>query len=274
MSAKTPFYSSHHSPTGTHGLWNQPGLQLPAYIQNVVKGIMKSGKSRGEAIPIAIGRIRGWAGGQGNVSPEVRAASAKAIAEWDAERARTKGKKNMATEQPQGRIELGIFNALLHPRILKGLGGGQFTAGAGSGKTKKPAAAKKKKKPVAKKAASKKSSSSSSSSSKKSSSSTSTKKATTTKPTTSTPPKKVVPGPVAPMAKPGQVQKYKTKKLSNIATKYDLREASKAARMDLSNPRVSSDEKVEIVSNLIRNGRRLDGVPIVYEVLSDFLKGE
>jgi hypothetical protein len=270
MSAKTPFYSSHHSPTGTHDLWNQPGLQLPAYIQNVVKGIMKSGKSRGEAIPIAIGRIRGWASGEGKVSPEVRAASAKAIAEWNADKARTKGKKAMASENPNDRVELGVFDSLLHPRLLAGIfGGGQFTTSGGSAAKKKKAPAKKKKKPVAKKkAAPKKSSSSSSSSSK---STTAAKKTTTTTKTTTKP---VVPGPVAPIAKPGQVQKYKTKKLSNIQSRYDLREAAKAVRVDLSNPRVPSDQKREIVSGLIHHGRLLDGVPIVYEVLGDFLKGE
>jgi hypothetical protein len=268
MSAKTPFYSAHHSPTGTQGLWHRPGVQLPAYIQNVVKGIMKSGKSREAAIPIAIGRIKGWASGEGNVHPEVRAAAAKAIAEWNA--LKSKGKKSMSAEQPQGRVELGIFNSLLHPRILKGLGGGQFTSGAGSGKTKKTTTAKKKKKPVVKKAAAKKSSSSSSSSSK----STTAAKKTTTTTATKTTTKPVVPGPVAPIAKPGQVQKYKTKKLSNIQSRYDLRQAAEAVRVDLSNPRVPSDQKREIVSGLIHHGRLLDGVPIVYEVLGDFLEGE
>jgi hypothetical protein len=272
MSAKTPYYSSHHSPTGTHGLWNKPGLQLPAYIQNVVKGIMKSGKSRGEAIPIAIGRIKSWASGGGNVSPEVRAASAKAIAEWEADKAKAKGAKSMSSESPEGRIELGVFDSLLHPRLLAGIfGGGQFTTSGGAAAKKKKAPAKKKKKPVAKKKTAAKKSSSSSSSSK--SSSTTAKKTTTTTKTT-TKPKPVVPGPVAPTAKPGQVQKYKTKKLSNIQSRYDLREASRTARIDLSNPRVPSEQKREIVSELIQHGRRLDGVPIVYEILNDFLKGE
>lgn len=271
MSAKTPYYSSHHSPTGTHGLWNKPGLQLPAYIQNVVKGIMKSGKSRGEAIPIAIGRIRSWASGGGNVSAEVRAASAKAIAEWDADKARAKGTKNMSSKSPEGRVELGIFDSLLHPRVLAGIfGGGQFTTSGGAAAAKKKKAPAKKKKPVAKKkAAAKKSSSSLSSKS-----STAAKKTTTTTKTTTTKTTPTTPGPVAPIAKPGQVQKYKTKKMSNIQSKYDLREASNAARIDLSNPRVPSDQKHEIVSDLIRHGRRLDGVPIVYEILNDFLKGE
>src|SRR5882762_5339925 len=213
MSVKTPYYSSHHSPTGTQGLWHTPGLELPAYIQNVVKGIMKSGKSRQEAIPIAIGRIKVWAGGGGNVTPEVRAAAAKALAEWNALKAKAKG-KNMSSDLPEGRVELGIFNSLLHPRLGKGLiGGGRFTTGSGGAakKKKKAAAKKKKKKPVAKKKKSSTSSSKKSSASKKSTSSTTKKKpATTTKPTKTNPTANVKNFPVAPIT-PGQTQKYKMK---------------------------------------------------------------
>jgi len=84
MSAKTGFYATHHHPLGTGGLWKHNGLQLPAYIQNVAKGIMESGKDKTTAIEMAIGTVRRWARGGGNVTPEVRAASAAAIAEWDA----------------------------------------------------------------------------------------------------------------------------------------------------------------------------------------------
>ena len=83
-SAKTEFYSEHHHPLGTEGLWHHEGLQLPAYIQNVAKGLMEDGHPREEAIPMAIGTVKRWAAGGGKVTPEVQAASAKAVAEWEA----------------------------------------------------------------------------------------------------------------------------------------------------------------------------------------------
>jgi hypothetical protein len=82
-SEKTPMYSVTHHPLGVEGLWHYEGLQLPAYIQNVAKGIMESGHPREEAIPMAINAIKRWARGEGDVHPEVRIASRKALAEWD-----------------------------------------------------------------------------------------------------------------------------------------------------------------------------------------------
>jgi hypothetical protein len=65
---------------------------LPAYIQNVAKGIMKTGKTESQAIQMAIGVMRNWASGRGKVSPEVRAAAAKALAEFEAKRAASHAK--------------------------------------------------------------------------------------------------------------------------------------------------------------------------------------
>lgn len=93
LSAKTAGYSVTPAPTGKPGgpgLWGHKGWHLPPYIQNVTRGIMRSGKSKSQAIEIAIGRIKGWAFGGGNVSPEVRVASQKAITEWVALRAKAK----------------------------------------------------------------------------------------------------------------------------------------------------------------------------------------
>jgi len=82
-SEKTPYYSTHHHPLGTEGLWHYEGLQLPEYIQNVAKGIMESGHPREAAIPMAINAIKRWAAGEGHVHPEVRAAARKALAQWE-----------------------------------------------------------------------------------------------------------------------------------------------------------------------------------------------
>lgn len=86
-SAKTPMYSVTHNPLGVEGLWHSKTLQLPAYIQQVARGIMESGYSRAEAIPMAVNAIKRWARGADHVHPEVIAASNKALAEWEKLRA-------------------------------------------------------------------------------------------------------------------------------------------------------------------------------------------
>lgn len=78
--------------TSTTSNWVARVGGLPAYIQNVAKGIMKSGKTESQAISTAIGVMKNWASGRGHVSPEVRAAAAKALAEWEAKRAASHAK--------------------------------------------------------------------------------------------------------------------------------------------------------------------------------------
>lgn len=99
FSAKTAGYSSTHTPLGVGGLWKHQGWQLPAYIQNVAVGLMKDGKDRSTAIQMAIGAVKRWAHGGGNVTDEVRAASAKAIAEWEALKARADSSKSEHARQ-------------------------------------------------------------------------------------------------------------------------------------------------------------------------------
>lgn len=93
LSAKTPILSSVHRPLGRPGgpgLFHTKGLQLPAYIQNIAHALMRSGRPKSMAIAIAIGTVKRWARGGGDVHPEVRAAAAKAVAEWEAARARAR----------------------------------------------------------------------------------------------------------------------------------------------------------------------------------------
>ena len=90
--AQTPVVSTVHSPIGSPsgpGLWHHKGLQLPAYIQNVAKAFIRGGTPESQAIARAVGVVRDWAAGRtpngvGHVHPDVQAAAAKAIAEWDA----------------------------------------------------------------------------------------------------------------------------------------------------------------------------------------------
>lgn len=64
---------------------------LPHYIQNIAHAIQRGGKTESEAISIAIGTCKRWAAGGGKVSPEVRAAAGKAIAEWEAKKGESHG---------------------------------------------------------------------------------------------------------------------------------------------------------------------------------------
>jgi hypothetical protein len=95
-SAKTAGYAVTPHPFGKPGgpgLWKHKGLQLPPYIQNVAHGIQKSGSTESGAIAKAIGIIKRWAAGGGKVRPEVKAAAAAALAQWEALKASHGGGK-------------------------------------------------------------------------------------------------------------------------------------------------------------------------------------
>ena len=72
--------------------WVARGGGLPSYIQHVAHALVKRGKSESAAIGMAIGIVRRWARGGGKVDSNTRAAAAKAIAEWEALKARNKAK--------------------------------------------------------------------------------------------------------------------------------------------------------------------------------------
>jgi hypothetical protein len=123
-SAKTAGYSVTHAPIGKGGTnWitkTAPGNtgQLPAYIQNVRNGIMKGPPpvDESKATEIAIGRIRDWAEGKGNVKPEVRAAAAKAIAEFEAMKGKNDASK--ATKSVKEAAEIAAHQQLLSDEHL------------------------------------------------------------------------------------------------------------------------------------------------------------
>lgn len=84
MSAETPRLAATPHLLGTHGLWHDPHAKLPNYVEQVAKGLMeKRGMSESRAIQTAIAAIKRWARGGGNVHPEVRAAAAQALAQWE-----------------------------------------------------------------------------------------------------------------------------------------------------------------------------------------------
>jgi HK97 family phage prohead protease len=84
-----------HEPLGKPGgpgLFHHKGLQLPAYIQHVAHHLVASGHDESRAIEMAVGIVKNWGAGHdghGNrVHPDVQAAAARNIAQWEADKAR------------------------------------------------------------------------------------------------------------------------------------------------------------------------------------------
>ena len=72
--------------------WTERAGGLPAYVREVARAIERGGKTLSRAIGIAIGRIKAWRTDP-NVTAETRAKAVKAIAEWDALKAKNAGRK-------------------------------------------------------------------------------------------------------------------------------------------------------------------------------------
>lgn len=73
--------------------WVENSGELPAYIRKLARAIEKSGKSLSSAIAIAISRVKKWAAGGDDVDADTRAKAAKALAEWEALKAKNKARK-------------------------------------------------------------------------------------------------------------------------------------------------------------------------------------
>jgi hypothetical protein len=93
--------------------------QLPAYIQHVALAIRKKRGlgSTSQAIRIAIGVIRRWAAGGGNVDAETKAAAEKAMVEWEAMKLKNKtrkfGKAAKAVAEAHAEADLVATEAIL-----------------------------------------------------------------------------------------------------------------------------------------------------------------
>lgn len=86
--------ASSHEPVGKKALWKHKGWQLPAYIQHIANDLReKRGMNESRAIATAIAAVKRWAAGGGHVDPGTKAAAAKAVAEWEALKARAKGSR-------------------------------------------------------------------------------------------------------------------------------------------------------------------------------------
>jgi len=73
--------------------WVEDAGGLPQYICEIARAILRDGsgtKDVGRAISIAVSRCKVWAAGGGNVDADTRAKAAKAVAEWEAKKAKAK----------------------------------------------------------------------------------------------------------------------------------------------------------------------------------------
>ena len=75
--------------------WVENENGLPRYIEEVAIGIMKSGKTREQAIPIAISRIKRWAAGLDGVTKKTQMKSIRSLAQWEKMKA-SAGAKRLA----------------------------------------------------------------------------------------------------------------------------------------------------------------------------------
>jgi hypothetical protein len=69
------------------------GGKLPSFVRAVAHALMRErGFPRSQAIQVAIGQMKNWASGRGDVTAKTRAKAAKAVAEWTALKAKAAAK--------------------------------------------------------------------------------------------------------------------------------------------------------------------------------------
>jgi len=82
--------------------WVEKSGGLPNYICHIAKSIMKSGKSKGQAIAIAVSRVKVWAAGGDKVDKDTQAKAAAAASEWEALKGKNAAKKIVKASRHDG----------------------------------------------------------------------------------------------------------------------------------------------------------------------------
>lgn len=73
--------------------WVEDNGGLPNYICHIARAIHKDGMPVSQAIAIAVGRVKKWAAGVGDVDADTRAKASKAVSQWEALKAKAHAKK-------------------------------------------------------------------------------------------------------------------------------------------------------------------------------------
>lgn len=84
---------------GSGDNWVTRAGGLPKYVREVAHALVRSGMPESRAIATAISRLKVWAAGGDHVRPQVQAAAAKAIAEWEAKKG---SHVNLSNVHPKG----------------------------------------------------------------------------------------------------------------------------------------------------------------------------
>lgn len=91
--------------------WVDKAGSLPGYICKIAKAVKKSGKSTSSSIAIAVSRVKKWAAGGGDVDADTKAKAAKAVAQWEALKAKSHKKLSRQDGSPYIQLSnLGSFN--------------------------------------------------------------------------------------------------------------------------------------------------------------------
>lgn len=73
--------------------WVDHAGGLPSYIERIAKHLhYEKGMTIGRAIATAVNQCKKWAAGVGNTNPDTKAKAAKAIAEWEAKKVKSRAK--------------------------------------------------------------------------------------------------------------------------------------------------------------------------------------
>lgn len=86
------------TPIGAGKNWVNRVGGLPLYIRAIAQALLRSGHSESEAVSIAVGTVKRWAAGGGNVTAATRARAAKAVAEWEAKKAAAHSRASFVAE--------------------------------------------------------------------------------------------------------------------------------------------------------------------------------
>ena len=90
--------------------WVENAGQLPPYVRKLARAIEKNGHSLSSAISIAISRVKAWAAGGDDVDANTSAKAAKALAQWEALKAKNAAKQVTKLSREDGSEYLMLSN--------------------------------------------------------------------------------------------------------------------------------------------------------------------
>lgn len=91
--------------------WVENAGGLPPYVRKLARAISRRGKSLDRAIAIAISRVKAWAAGGGDVDADTRAKAVKALAQWNAIKAKSAAKSKVKMSAVDGAEYIALSSA-------------------------------------------------------------------------------------------------------------------------------------------------------------------